>query len=183
LGILDESGFRKAADAEIIALCGEAETAESMLQLARQRFARSGQPASLQSAYEAAAAASPHSPTVEDLRRYERLLSGVAVDPEETSAALAAAPSDVNLLFTHALALLKAGRSSDALAVFDDFDVFVEQSPPGQQAVAAAIFAATGNERAARGLAASLDAHLLAPGEFALIAPLRMDTGAKPGGE
>jgi hypothetical protein len=120
---------------------------------------------------------------VEDLRRYGQLLSGVAVDPEETSAALAAAPSDVNLRFTHALALLKAGRSSDALAVFDDFDVFVEQSPPGQQAVAAAIFAATGNERAARGLAASLDAHLLAPGEFALIAPLRMDTGAKPGGE
>jgi hypothetical protein len=183
LGILDESGFRKAADAEIIALCGEAETAESMLQLARQRFARSGQPASLQSAYEAAAAASPHSPTVEDLRRYERLLSGETVDPEETSAALAAVPTDVNLHFTHALALLKAGRSSDALAVFDDFDVFVEQTPPGQQAVAAAIFAATGNERAARGLAASLDAHLLAPGEFALIAPLRMDTGAKPGGE
>ena len=183
LGILDEAGFRKAADAEIIALCGEAETADAMLQLARQRFTRSGQPASLQSAFEAAAAASPRSPTVEDLRRYGQLLSGEAVDLEETSAALAAAPSDVNLRFTHALALLKAGRSSDALAVFDDFDVFVEQSPPGQQAVAAAIFAANGKELAARGLAVSLDAHLLAPGEFALIAPLRMDTPAKPGEE
>jgi hypothetical protein len=143
-----------------------------MLQLARQRFTRSGQPASLQAAYDAAAYASPHSPTVKDLQRYERLLSGEAVDPEETSAALAAAPTDINLRFTHALALLKAGRSSDALAVFDDFDVFVEQLPPGQQAVAAAIFAATGNEPVARSLSASLDSHLLAPGEFALISPL-----------
>ena len=183
LGILDESGFRKAADAEIIALCGEAETAESMLQLARQRFTRAGQPASLQAAHNAAAAASPHSPTVKDLQRYERLLVGEAVDPEETSAALAAAPTDMNLRFTHALALLEAGRPSDALAVFDDFDVFVEQTPPGQQAVAAAIFAANGKEPAARRLALSLDPHLLAPGEFALIAPLRTDTAAKPGGE
>ena len=183
LGILDEAGFREAADAEIIVLCGEAETADAMLQLARQRFTRSGQPASLQSAFEAAAAASPRSPTVEDLRRYGQLLSGEAVDLEETSEALAAAPTDVNVRFTHALALLKAGRSSDALAVFNDFDVFVEQTPPGQQAVAAAIFAANGKELAARRLAVSLDPHLLAPGEFALIAPLRMDTAAKPGGE
>ena len=171
LGILDDSGFRKEADAEIIALCGQAGTAEAMLRLARQRFTRGGQPASLQSAHDAAAAASPHSPTVEDLQRYEQLLSGEAVDPETTAAALLAAPTDVNLRFTHALALLKAGRSSDALAVFDDFDVFVQQTPPGQQAVAAAIFGANGNERVARGLASSLDPNLLAPGEFALIAP------------
>jgi hypothetical protein len=173
LGILDESGFRKPADAGIISLCGEAEIADRMLRLALERFGRGGQPASLQAAYDRAAAASPHSPTVQDRQRCTKLLSGEAVDPQETAAALAAGPTDVNLRFTHALALLKAGRAPEALTVFDDFDVFVEQAPPGQQAVAAAIFAANGDERVARSLARALDPALLDPGEYALIVTLR----------
>jgi len=169
LGVLDRGGFRKTADAEVIALCGEAETAERMFVIARDRFARGGQPASLQSAYERAAAASPNSPVIADYQRYNKMISGTPVNPQETAAALAANPSDLNLRFTHALALLQAGKAKESLAVFEDFDVFVDQLPPGQKALVVAIFAANGEEAKARSLATSIDPDLLAKGEFALM--------------
>jgi len=172
LRILDEAGFRATADAEIIALCGDPETGERMFTLARDRFGRGGQPASLHAAYERAATAVPNAAAVQDYHRFDKLLSGSAVDPQETAAALAANPTDLNLRMTHALALLQAGRAKDAMAVFDDFDVFVEQLPPGQKALAVAIFAASGENEKARSLVATIDPNLLAQGEFALLAPL-----------
>ncbi|MBU3666358.1 MAG: hypothetical protein FGM15_10860 [Chthoniobacterales bacterium] len=173
LGLLDEAGFRQLADQQIIEMCGEAETSELSFRVARERFGRGGQPASLHAAYERALAASPHAASVEDYGRYDKLMSGAAADPRETAAALATNPADVNLRMTHALALLKAGQARAALGVFDDFDIFVERMPPGQQAIAIAILAANGEESKARNLAAAIDPNLLAKGEYALIAPLR----------
>jgi len=173
LRLLDESGFRELVDREVVALCGETGTSELFFRLARERFGRGGQPASLQAAYERAAGASPHATAVQSQQLYDRLLSGSPVDPQQTAAALAASPTDVNLRLTHALALLKTGRAAEALAVFDEFDVFVEQLPPGQQAIAAAILGANGQGKAAEQLARSLDPDYLAPGEYALIAEWR----------
>lgn len=169
LRILDEAGFREAADEEVIALCGEPETSERMFVLARDRFGRRGQRASLRSAYKRAYAASPNSQAVADYRRYRKMISGTAVDPQITAAALAANPIDLNLRMTHALALLKAGKPKDAMAVFDDFDVFVEELPPGYQALAAVILAANGESGQARSLVLSINPDLLAEGEFALL--------------
>jgi len=168
LGVLDRVGFRKTSDAELIALCGEAETAERTFVVARDRFARGGQPASLQSAYECAAAAAPNSALIADYQRYNELISGTPVDPQETASALAADPTNLNLRMTHALALLQAGKAKESMAVFDDFDVFVDQLPPGQKALVVAIFAANGEEAKARSLAITIDPNLLAKGEFAL---------------
>ena len=89
-----------------------------------------------------------------------------------TAEALAARPTDVNARFNHALALLRAGRAEEALAVFDGFDVLTSQLPPGLQAVSAALLHATGDQSALT-LAGSINPDLLWPGEYALIAPLR----------
>ena len=182
LRILDEEGFRATADAEIIALCGDPETGERMFVLARDRFGRGGQPASLHAAYARAATAAPNAAAVQDYQRYDKLISGAPVDPQETAAALATSPTDLNLRMTHALALLQAGRAKDAMAVFDDFDVFVEQLPPGQKALVVAIFAANGENDKARSLVATIDPNLLASGEFAWMAAVYADGAAGVGG-
>ena len=58
------------------------------------------------------------------------------------------------------------------LAVFDDFDVIVDQLPPGLRAVSAALLHAAGDPNALV-LVRGLNPDLLTPGEYALIAPLR----------
>lgn len=85
---------------------------------------------------------------------------------------MAANPADLDARFNHALALLKAGRSKEALGVFENFDVIVENLPPGLRAVSAAVLSAAGDPNAIA-LVGGIDPHLLTPDEYALIAPLR----------
>lgn len=157
------------ADPVIIEMCGQPETADGMFRLARDRFGRNGQFASLAKAYEAAAKAEPSAPSVQDYRRRSDLLAGKAVPSEETAAAVAAAPNDAAARFTHALALLREGRAGDALGVFYDIDIFVDRLPPGDKAVVIAIWEANGMNSNAASLRNSLDPALLEKGEYALI--------------
>ena len=87
---------------------------------------------------------------------------------------VAAHPNDVGARFNHALALLKAGRPGEALAVFDNLDVMVDKLPPGLRAVSAAVLHAAGDPNALV-VVRGLDPELLTPGEYALIAPLRFE--------
>jgi hypothetical protein len=84
--------------------------------------------------------------------------------------ALAIDPRAVAARFTHALALLKADRAADALGVFHDVDIFVDQLPPGDKAVVIALWETNGMNTHAASLRRSLDPALLQPDEFALIA-------------
>jgi hypothetical protein len=141
-----------------------------MFRLARDRFGRRGQFASLAAAYAAASKAAPDAPAVQDYRRRTDLLAGKPVPLEETTAAIDAAPADQSARFTHALALLKADRAADALGVFHDVDIFVDQLPPGDKAVVIALWETNGMNTHAASLRRSLDPALLQPGEYALIA-------------
>ena len=172
----DLQGQRDLADEAVVEMCGNPAVADGAFRLARDRFGRRGQFASLEAAKEKAAVAAPQSLVLADYRRFQDLLAGKTVDPQETSAAVAADPKNGDLRITHALALLKAGRATDALAVFDRFDVFVENLPAEQQAVAIAVLAANGRTDLAVPLARKLDPQLLPPGAYALISPLRAQT-------
>jgi hypothetical protein len=169
LSAIDSSGEGKVADPVIIELCGDAETADGMFRLARDRFGRRGQFASLAQAYEAAAKAKPDAPSVQDYRRRQDLLADKTVSPAETADAVAAAPADPSPRFTHALALLREKRAADALGVFHDIDIFVDQLPPGDKAVVIAIWEANEMNGNANSLRRSLDPALLEKGEYALI--------------
>jgi hypothetical protein len=168
----DLQGQRDLDDEAVVEMCGNPAIADGAFGLARDRFGRRGQFASLEAAVQKAAVAAPQSLVLADYRRFEDLLAGKSVDLQETETAVRTNPKNGDLRITHALALLKAGRSGDALRVFDQFDVFVENLPPAQQAVAIAVLAANGRTDVASHLARKLDVNLLTPGGYALIAPL-----------
>lgn len=169
LSAIDSSGEGKVADPVIIELCGNVRAADDMFRLARDRFGRRGQFASLARAYDAAAKARSDAPSVQDYRRRQALLEGETVSSAETAAAVAAAPADPSPRFTHALALLRENRAADALGVFHDIDIFVDQLPPGDKAIVIAIWEANGMDGHANTLRNSLDPALLGNGEYALI--------------
>jgi tetratricopeptide (TPR) repeat protein len=168
--LADSQNMRALADRAIIAMCANAAVADGAFRLARDRFSRRGQFATLDEAYTAARQAAPSGTAVRDYGLYRDLLGGAGVEPSVTAEALASAPTAVEARFNHALALLQAGQGEEALAVFEDFDVIVDQLPPGLRAVAAAVLAAGGDANGAVTAARAIDPHLLKPGEFALIA-------------
>lgn len=169
LSSLDLIGEGKVADPVIIELCGRSETADGVFRAARDRFGRRGQFASMAQAYEAAIKAKPDAPSVLDFRRRQDLLAGRNIPSAETAAVVAAAPADPAARFTHALALLREDRPADALGVFHDIDIFVDRLPPGDKAIAIAVWEANGLNTYASSLRQSLDPALLEKGEYALI--------------
>lgn len=175
----DAIGAGDHADAALIELCGDAGQADFVFAIARDRFGRRGQFASLQAARERARQASPDGTAVGDDRRFTELLSGGSVDPGETAAALAASPTDLDHRMTHAFALLRAGSPQEAWAVFDDFTVFYDELPPGHQAVMCAIVAAKGDPALAEKAVRKIDIDRLLPAEYRLIAPLRATANSR----
>ena len=169
--VADRQNFRALADNAIVDLCAKEAEADRAFALARDRFSRRGQFATLGEAYAAARQASPDAASVQVYERYREILDSRKVDLAATAEALAARPADVQTRFNHALALLQAGQTKEALAVFDDFDVLTAQLPPGLQAVSAALLHAAGDPGALT-LARSINPDLLWPAEYALIAPL-----------
>jgi hypothetical protein len=169
LQAVDALGEGKLADPIIVEMCGSPGLTDRMFRVARDRFGRRGQFATMAKAWEAAVQAAPDAPAVQDYRRRMALLEGRAVASTETAAAVAAAPADATVRLTHALALLREGRAGDALGAFHDLDVFVNRLAPGDQAIVVAVYEANGMGSHAAALRRSLDARLLEQGEYALI--------------
>ena len=169
LQAVDALGEGKLADPILIEFCGSPGMTDRMFRVARDRFGRRGQFASMAAAYESAAQAAPDAPAVQDYRRRMALLAGREISSEETAAAVVAAPADSSVRFTHTLALLRENRAEDALGVFHDIDIFVDRLPPGDKAVVVALWEANGMNRHAASMRSSLDPALLEKGEYALI--------------
>ena len=172
-------GASSVVDEKLVELCGDPSLADYVFRVARDRFSRSGKASLLGSAFELAQSASPQSASVQDYARYRGLLEGGKADLAETSAACTAEPSNVTFRITHALNLLDHGKSAEALQAFDDITVFADRLPHGQLAVIAAVFHANGDAQRARAAAAAIDTNLLAPGEYALIVPIRAELPAQ----
>jgi hypothetical protein len=82
-----------------------------------------------------------------------------------------AEPSDLPARLTHGLLLLREGRAAEALATFDDIDVYVGRLPAGDQAIVYAIQAANGQDFEANALLAAIDRTRLTEAEAALLNP------------
>jgi hypothetical protein len=182
---MDSIGAQTAVDNALVELCGDSRYADKAFRLARERLtrreARGG--AALAAAMEKVAAASPDSPALGDYRRYVILLEepaeggsedkvAQAPTPGETGKAVEANPADPAVRITHGLALVRAGRAKEALAIFDDFTVYFNRLPPPMQAALASILAAGGESQAAADMARRVDRTALAPEEVALLQPL-----------
>lgn len=169
----DTLGANSVVDDKLVELCGDPSLADYVFRVARDRFSRGGKTTALKSAFEAARSVSPQSASVLDHERYTLLLEGREVDPAETSAACAAEPANVAFRLTHALNLLNRGDKAAALRAFDDITVFADRLSDGQLAVIAAVLEANGESERARAATATINADLLSPGEYALLAPMR----------
>ena len=169
---LDFHGESALVDDVLLTLCARDDSAPEAYPLARARFKSRGDDLSMVRALEVAGQVVPEHLAVLDSRRRRDLMAGRPVDPAETAAAVAAAPADVGLRLTHALALVKSGRSEEALAVFDQVDVFVSEMAPSEQVIVYAVIQAAGNQsfNAAR-LRAAIDRSRLTADEQALLTP------------
>lgn len=76
---------------------------------------------------------------------HARLVAGVEVDPAETGGRLEEFPNDVGVAFTHALALLRAGREAEALAVVERPGMRLHALDTSQKAIMACVLAANGD--------------------------------------
>jgi hypothetical protein len=154
----------------LLALCARRDAAPEAYPLARARFKGRGDEEAVLRALDAAGQVVPDHLAVQDSRRRRDLLAGRPVDPAETAAAIAVAPADIPLRLTHALALVKADRSDEALAVFDQVDVFLSELSPAEQAIVYAVLRrANGQSFNAARLLAAIDRTRLTDEEDALI--------------
>jgi len=167
---LDRGGETPLLNEILPGLCADKKTA-SCFPIVRHRLAKSGDHALLLQSFEAARTAAPDLPAVQDFARRQDLLAVRPVDAAETAAAVQADPADLAARLTHGLLLLREGRAADALAVFDDIDVYVGQLPPGDQAIVYAIQAANGQKFEADALLAVIDRARLTEDEAALLTP------------
>ncbi len=172
--LLDSYGLSALVDDVLLGLCSRQDIASQAYPLARSRFKGRGDEEALLRALDAAGQVVPDDLAVLDSRRRGDLLAGRPVDPSETAAAVAVAPADVSLRLTHSLALVRAGRFAEALAVFDHVDVFVTELPPGEQAIVyAALVGAEGQSYNAGRLLRAIDRWRLTPEEDALLSSTR----------
>jgi len=169
VAIGDSSGASVAVDRILIRMCGAQALADESFRVARDRFGRKGMFSQVDEAYARALAADPASPQVLDHGRHMRLIVGEDVDPSETKAAVDADPANPDLRATHALALLRAGRPAEALAAYDDVVVYAPALAPSQQAVVAAVLAASGDTDTAAAVSQTTDPALLRPDELRLV--------------
>lgn len=125
-------------------------------------------------AYEMAAAASPELAkdlTLQNDMAYLDLLIGLPVDIKKTAFLSEANPRDFSFRATHALALLKAGKNKEALALLENCepDIHVVSLPPHQKAIVAIALAANGRRNEALGTASLLPPQELSVQEFELV--------------
>lgn len=169
LTLAERAGQRGPADEILVGMCADPAVAEEVFAGVRNRFSHSGRHQSLDRAFQAARSSVPSSWVVQDYGRRSQLLAGETIDPAVTAAAVQEQPANESLRFTHALALLQAGRPQDALGVFHDIDILVSSSPPSDQVIAAAVFTANGLTDHAARVRSLIDLEILPANEYRLI--------------
>jgi len=181
---MDSIGAQAAVDGALVELCGDSRYADAAFRLSRDRFtrraARGGD--ALASAIERVSAAAPDSPALGDYRRYLALVEqpvegqtqpeekvAEPPTPEETGKAVEASPTSPAARITHGLALVRAGRAKEALAIFDDFTIYFNRLPPPMQAALACIFLAGGDPQVGSEMAKRVNKQVLAPEEIKML--------------
>lgn len=183
--LMDQIGMGPVVDSTLVELCGDPRLADAAFRAARERFTwrepRGG--GLLAAAYSKAATAAPRSTALKDYDDFNTLVGAltghaptiakrgpmVVVTPEETAAAIEAAPADPALRISHALALMQAGRAPEAARVFDDFTIYFNRLPPPLRAAMAAIMNAGGQPSLGAEMAEAVDTSLLSPQELNLL--------------
>jgi hypothetical protein len=157
------------ADEVLLEMCGEPAHAEYVVRVARYRFGQRGEPRLAEEAVARYPADKTLIPTVRDHRWRRALLAGEPVSAAATGEASESEPTNVDFRITHALALLREGRSAEARLALAPLEPVSHQLFAGQKAVLAAVLAATGSSNEATALAKSINPQHLTDGEYRLV--------------
>ncbi|MBU3665817.1 MAG: hypothetical protein FGM15_08085 [Chthoniobacterales bacterium] len=172
----NESGL---ADEVLLEMCGEPALAEYVLRVARYRFGMRGEPRLIDEGMSRYPVSENPVPTVRDFRWRKSLLAGERVDPALTARVSTDEPTNVDFRITHALALLNDGRPAEARLALAALEPVSHQLFAGQQAVLAAVLAASGSQAEAARLARGIKgAHLTDP-EYRLVLPILKSEGSQ----
>lgn len=190
VAMVDAIGAGTAVDTLLVEVAGDPRVADSAFRLARDRFTRQapGGGGRLAAAAERVAAVAPTSPALLDYHRYRNLVNVlgaeatsedeagdeevIIVEPDETLEALEASPGDAPTRITHALALVKAGRSAEAAGLFEEFTLYFNRLPPPLQASLSAVMSAGGQGELAVAMASRVNTNCLTPQETRLLRTL-----------
>ena len=153
----------------LFVLCGQTASADTAFRLLRRRLGRTEGTAAVVPAWQRAKEAAPDAASVRDFGRYQELLQSSLLTPEETAAAVAENPAEIDPRINQALLLIRRNRQAEAAAVFDRFGITFRDLPPAQQAVLAAAASSAGDENLARSLVNNINLELLTRGEKALL--------------
>ena len=153
----------------LLVLCGQTASADAAFRLLRRRLGRTEGTVAVWPAWQRAKEVAPDAPSVRDFGRYQDLLQGLMLGPEETAAAVAENPAEIDPRITQALHLIRLNRPTEAAAVFDRVAINFRDLPPGQQAVLAVAASCAGDKKLASALRNNINLDVLTPGEKALL--------------
>lgn len=138
--------------------------ADVLLQVSKQ----SRNAVEMREAWSAIARARPEDAAAANAAIYYSLVTGIA--PPATLAERAGAnPSDINLCTIRALALLKEGKSKEAVGIFEGMSLRSDQLTPEQKAAVVSVLAASGRLDQAEAMGATLDASALTTQEVQMV--------------
>jgi hypothetical protein len=169
LAQVDAAGHEDLADRVLLELCEDFSTADHALRVARWRFSQRGQPRLRDEAFRRARLAAPASVVVADMERLAALIAGGKVNPDQTAAACAKEPANLDFRLTHALALLREGRVAESRLTVQACEEAGPNLTPPQRAVLAAVLAASGSPGKARDLVRSVSSAALSDGEYRMV--------------
>ena len=158
-----------AVDEALFVLCGQTASSDTAFRLLRRRLGRTEGTAALVPAWQRAKETAPDGPAVRDFGRYQALFQGSLLSPEESAAAVAENPSEIDPRINQALLLIRRNRQAEAAAVFKRFAITFRDLPPAQQAVLAVTASCAGDTNLGRSLRKNINLEVLTPGEKSLL--------------
>jgi len=141
----------------LLVLCGQTASADAAFRLLRRRLGRTEGTVAVLSAWQRAKEVAPDAPSVLDFGHYQELLQGSMLGPEETAAAVAENPAEIDPRINQALHLIRRNRPTEVAAVFDRVAINFRDLPPGQQAVLAVAASCAGDKKLAAALRNNID--------------------------
>lgn len=165
LAEVDTMGQSFLASEVLLEECAQPSSAEYVVRVARWRFGQRSEPRHLDEIYRRAPAGARGVPTLSDMEWRLELLDGKQVSPGLTGAAVHREPLNVDFLITHALALLRDGRSAEARQAFAQLEPLNHHLFAAQKAV----LGATGSQGEAVSVATSINLQQLPGPEYRLV--------------
>jgi len=155
------SATAPAVNEALFVLCGQTAASDAAFRLLRRRLGQTEGTDALVPAWQLAKETVPDGPSARDFGRYQELIQGSLISPEETAAEIAQNPAEIDPRINQALQLIRRSRQAEAAAVFKNFAITFRDLPAGQQAVLAVAASCGGDKTLALSMRRNINLEVL----------------------